>query len=66
MAGDFFLNPVSYVKPAQTAYGVSAVNVTNKTSFHIGEYESFKTAALDPYIAMREAYIQYRQKQVQK
>jgi phospholipid-binding lipoprotein MlaA len=66
MAGDFFLNPVSYVKPAQTAFGISAVNVTNKTSFHIGEYEDFKAAAIDPYIAMREAYIQYRQKQIQK
>ncbi len=66
MAGDFFLNPVSYVKPAETAVGISAVNVTNKTSLHIGEYENFKAAAIDPYIAMRDAYIQYRQKQIQK
>jgi phospholipid-binding lipoprotein MlaA len=66
MAGDFFLNPVSYVKPAETAFGVSAVNITNKTSFHIGEYEDFKAAAIDPYIAMREAYIQYRSKQIKK
>jgi phospholipid-binding lipoprotein MlaA len=66
MAGDLFLNPVYYVEPAEAAFGVSAVNVTNKTSFHIGEYEDFKAAAIDPYIAMREAYIQYRQKQIQK
>jgi phospholipid-binding lipoprotein MlaA len=66
MAGDLFLNPVYYVKPAETAIGISTVNVTNKTSFHIGEYEDFKAAAIDPYIAMREAYIQYRQKQFQK
>ena len=66
MAGDLFLNPLYYVKSDQTAYGLSAVNVTNKTSFHIGEYEVFKSAAVDPYIAMRNAYIQYRQKQIQK
>jgi phospholipid-binding lipoprotein MlaA len=66
MAGDLFLNPVHYVKPVEAAVGISAVNVTNKTSFHIGEYEDFKAAAIDPYIAMRDAYIQYRNKQIQK
>jgi phospholipid-binding lipoprotein MlaA len=32
----------------------------NRTSLHIGEYEELKKASLDPYIAMRDAYIQYR------
>lgn len=32
----------------------------NRTSLHIGEYEEMKKASLDPYIAMRDAYIQYR------
>lgn len=66
MAGDYFLDPLHYVEPASASIGISAVNVTNKTSFRIGEYEAFKAAAVDPYIAMRQAYIQYRQKQVEK
>jgi phospholipid-binding lipoprotein MlaA len=33
----------------------------NRTSLHIGEYEDLKKASLDPYIAMRDAYIQYRE-----
>jgi phospholipid-binding lipoprotein MlaA len=66
MAGDIFLNPVHYVRPTEVSIGITAVDATNKTSFHIGEYENFKAASLDPYIAMREAYIQYRHKQVQK
>ena len=65
MVGDAFLNPVRYVKPAEASIGITAVDVTNKGSFHIGEYEAFKSAAVDPYVAMREAYIQYRKKQIE-
>jgi phospholipid-binding lipoprotein MlaA len=66
MVGDQFLNPVRYVKPAEASIGISAVDATNKGSFHIGEHEAFKSAAVDPYVAMREAYIQYRSKQIKK
>ena len=64
--GDLFLNPVFYVEPTEAAISISAVRVANESSFHIGEYETFKDAALDPYVAMREAYIQYRKKQIQE
>jgi phospholipid-binding lipoprotein MlaA len=64
MVGDQFLNPVRYVEPAEASIGISAVSATNKGSFHIGEYEAFKSAAVDPYVAMRGAYIQYRKKQI--
>ena len=33
----------------------------NRTSLQIGEYEELKKASLDPYVAMRDAYIQYRE-----
>ena len=66
MVGDAFLNPVRYVEPAEASVGISAVSATNKGSFHIGEYESFKSAAVDPYVAMRGAYIQYRSKQIKE
>jgi len=66
MVGDAFLNPVRYVKPAETSIGISAVDATNKGSFHIGEYEAFKSAAVEPYVAMRGAYIQYRSKQIKE
>ncbi len=57
---DQFLNPVRYVEPAEASIGISVLSSTNEASFHIGEYEAFKAAAVDPYIAMRGAYIQYR------
>ena len=66
LAGDQFLNPVRYVEPVETSVGISTGRTVNSTSFRIGEYGAFKTDALDPYIAMREAYIQYRNKKIQE
>lgn len=64
--GDQFLNPIRYVEPTEASVGISAGKVTNKTTFHIGEYEDLKSDALDPYVAMRDIYIQYRNKKVQE
>lgn len=64
MGGDYFLNPVYYIKDTEAKIAISAVRITNTTSLSIGEYESFKEAAVDPYVAMRNAYIQYRNKQI--
>ncbi len=64
--GDSFLNPVYYVEPTEAAIGISAVKFTNESSFHIGEYESFKSASVDPYVAMRNAYVQYRNEQIRE
>ncbi|MHC4324283.1 MAG: MlaA family lipoprotein [Planctomycetota bacterium] len=64
--GDLFLNPVYYVEPAEAAIGLSATRHLNNSSFNIGEYETFKSMTVEPYIAMREAYIQYRTKQIQE
>jgi phospholipid-binding lipoprotein MlaA len=64
--GDQFLNPARYVEPLEVSIGISGVKVTNEGSFHIGEYEDFKSAAIDPYVAMRQVYIQYRKRQIQE
>jgi phospholipid-binding lipoprotein MlaA len=50
----------------EVSIGISGVKVTNEGSFHIGEYEDFKSAAIDPYVAMRQVYIQYRKRQIQE
>jgi len=66
MAGDWFLSPVSYIEPTELAVGISAARYMNKNSFKIGEYESFKFMTIEPYIAMRQAYIQYRTSLIQE
>jgi len=64
--GDWFLNPVSYVEPTEASYGITAVRYTNSSSLRLGEYESFKSMTIEPYIAMRRTYAQYRAKQIQE
>ncbi len=66
IAGGIFLNPVFYVEATEITVSIAAVKYTNESSFHTGEYEAFKSAALDPYVAMREAYIQYRDKKIKE
>jgi phospholipid-binding lipoprotein MlaA len=68
--GDWALNPVSFMQLVNVDAGgltsgtsnvVSySVRVINDASFRIGDYESLKDAALDPYKAFRNAYIQNR------
>ncbi len=69
--GDLFFDPRTYL-----AYyfviaeivngGTWALDKVNETSLTLGEYENLKKAALDPYIALREAYSQYRQNKIRK
>jgi phospholipid-binding lipoprotein MlaA len=66
MAGDFFLSPVSYLSWAEPEVG-AAVQVgreVNNTSLTLGDYEDFKESAIDPYIALRDAYRQHRFKKM--
>ena len=70
LAGDWLLNPLTWLTPNTLtnaeAAGVVAAETVNKTSFRIGDYEAFKESAVDPYVGMRDAYIQYRNKAVKE
>ncbi len=65
IVGEYFLYPVSYINPWYDWFPVRAYEEVNDTSLSIGDYESLKEAAIDPYVALRDAYIQYRQKMVE-
>ncbi|KUG22620.1 vacj family lipoprotein [hydrocarbon metagenome] len=64
IAGDYFLYPVSYISPWYAGVGVRVFEEVNATSLRIGDYEALKEAAIDPYIAFRDAYAQYRFKKI--
>ena len=65
--GGLYLNPLDYiVEDWWPNLGIRAFDMTNKTSLRIGEYEALKDASLDPYVAMRDAYFQYRLNQIEK
>jgi len=59
-AGDIFLDPLTYLGDYWYAPWSRGLNVVNETSFRIGDYESLKRAALDPYVALRDAWYQNR------
>ncbi len=65
-AGDRFLNPVHYVDPAEASVGITVYDKVNETSFRIGDYEDLKKSAIDPYVSLRDAYLQYRKKKVEE
>lgn len=65
IVGGFFLYPVSYIRPWPAWLGIRTYQEVNDTSLRIGDYESLKEAAIDPYVALRDAYRQYRQKKVE-
>jgi phospholipid-binding lipoprotein MlaA len=64
--GDLFLDPRTYLL---NRYLIASISVwildrVNETSLTLREYEDLKKAALDPYIALREAYHQYRENKI--
>ena len=65
--GDAFLEPLHYLE-IKTKYDIAAKGIeqVNDTSLTLGEIEDLKRAALDPYIAARDAYYQYRQNKIEK
>jgi len=67
MTGGLFLNPLNYIgPPIELVVGVQAYEYINNASLVAGEYESLKESAIEPYIALRNAYLQYRRNQIKK
>jgi len=72
--GDWALNPFAFMKLVNVDAGVLTSDTTNvamycvrtvnDVSFRIGDYETLKKAALDPYQAFRDAYIQNRNSKI--
>jgi phospholipid-binding lipoprotein MlaA len=61
--GDTFLDPIWWLfDDLWTSIAIRAGEAVNDTSLRIGEYEALKDAALDPYVAIRNAWVQNRNK----
>ena len=61
--GDTFLDPIWWV-PVElwVSLAIRGGEAVNDTSLRIGEYEALKEAAFDPYVMIRNAYVQNRNK----
>jgi phospholipid-binding lipoprotein MlaA len=69
LAGDRLMYPITYISEDDLSFGavagITAHEQVNDTSFKIGDYESFKESAVDPYVSMRDAFVQHREKKVE-
>jgi len=66
LAGDAFLDPVNYLEDTEVLVGAKVLKTENEVSLRIGEYEDLTKSAIDPYVAVRDAYSQYRAKKVKE
>lgn len=65
MLGDRLLSPINYiVEPRDVQMALWGYDNVNTLSFRLGDYETLKEAAIDPYEAIRNAYIQNRKTKV--
>ncbi len=63
--GNSFLDPLTWLDIHFWEYAALwSFREFNAYSFHEGEYTKFREMSLDPYTAMRDAYIQFRARQV--
>ena len=67
LVGDFFLDPLTYTGLTLTERGgIKSGEVINGLSLDKDTYEGIKQDAVDPYLFIRNAYLQRRQAQVEK
>lgn len=65
-AGDTFLDPMTYVDPAEVSLAAKGVDTVNSLSFSIEDIDAARKAAFDPYEAGRNFYIQTRRSKINK
>jgi phospholipid-binding lipoprotein MlaA len=66
VVADGFLSPWRYIDGLGVSLGVPAFGELNGVSLRLGDYESFKQATLDPYVALRSAYYESRANAVER
>ncbi len=64
MVGDYFLDVLPNAIGMKGNAGFFAFKTINSTALRIGEYETLRDAALEPYAALQNAYIQYRKMKI--
>jgi phospholipid-binding lipoprotein MlaA len=66
IVGDGFLTPVNYVTPWEDAFALDSCEYFNYNALRLGEYEDLTESAIEPYIALRNAYAQHRKSLIRK
>lgn len=64
--GDHFITPTTYIHPWYWSVATKSYDRLNRLTFEIGRYESIKDSSVDPYAAVRDAYLKLRAKKVKE
>lgn len=62
--GDYFTDPIFYMQPWLASTGAETGFRLNDLGQVLPSYENLKSISIDPYLAMREAYISMRKAQI--
>ncbi len=66
LAVESLLYPVNYITPFEDWFAVRSFQFENDVSLRIGEYEDLIESAVDPYVAMKDAYSEYRRSRIKE
>jgi len=66
LVGDTYLDPLTYLLSFKWALGAQFVRSQTDLTFRINEYEELTDAAVDPYAAVKDFYLQYRAKKIKE
>jgi phospholipid-binding lipoprotein MlaA len=65
-AGDTAMQPLSYVAPFEASAGMRGGQLVNDRSLNLETFEEFEQMTFDLYSAVRNAYLQRRQRMIQE
>jgi len=66
LVGDTYLDPLTYLLSFEWALGAQFLRSQTDLTFRINEYEELTDAAVDPYAAVKDFYLQYRAKKIKE
>jgi len=66
LVGDTYLDPLTYLLSFEWSLGAQFVRSQTDLTFRINEYEELVDAAVDPYAAVKDFYLQYRAKKIKE
>jgi phospholipid-binding lipoprotein MlaA len=64
--GDGFMDPLAYLDSLEVYEAVTVFKKVNEISFRIGDYETLIGSSIEPYEAMRDFYLKYRENKINK
>ncbi len=64
--GDYFFQPLSYVDAFEVELVLKGFDYSNLASFSLEDYDLLLEEAIEPYVALREGYLQYRRREIQE